>query len=219
MPFTTTQFLDVFRQYNEAVWPAQWLLAAMAVAAIVLAVRGSDRAGQAAMIILAVLWMWMGIVYHLMFFATINKGATAFGALFIIEALLLLQLVVGGQVQLRLRRNLDGVVGVLLALYAIAIYPAIGLALGHRYPSAPTFGLPCPTTIFTLGLLLWVNKAPMRLLIIPGIWTLIGSTAAWQMGMLEDYGLLIAGILAIGLILSRSSRLRTSVVPAHEARS
>jgi len=28
-----------------------------------------------------------------------------------------------------------------------SIYPAVGFPLGHRYPSWPTFGVPCPTTI------------------------------------------------------------------------
>ena len=204
MPFTTTQFIDVFRQYNVAVWPVQWALTALAVLAALLALRGKNRSGRVAAILLALLWMWMGVAYHLMFFAKINKAAVVFGALFIMEGLMLLQ--VGGvrRVIFRPHSNLGGAVGLLLMLYALAIYPVIGRAVGHHYPAAPTFGLPCPTTIFTFGLLLWVDgRVPVRLLVIPTLWTLIGSAAAWSMGMVEDYGLLIAGVVSTSLILYR----------------
>lgn len=39
-----------------------------------------------------------------------------------------------------------GMTGSLLMLYAMMIYPALGYFLGHVYPKAPTFGVPCPTT-------------------------------------------------------------------------
>lgn len=46
--------------------------------------------------------------------------------------------------------------------------PSLGVAIGHTYPAQPTFGLPCPTTIFTFGLLLWVRPpVPWSLLVIP----------------------------------------------------
>ena len=212
MPFTTSQFLDVFRQYNEAVWPAQWLLNALALLTAVLVVIGTRRANRAATIILAAFWIWMGVAYHLVFFARINRAATAFGVLFVIEGLMLLQLAFGGrQINFRPRWNLDGALGLLLVLYALVLYPALGFALGRRYPATPTFGLPCPTTIYTFGVLLWVEgRAPMRLLVIPAVWTLIGFTAARSMGIAEDYGLLIAGIASTAVILYRD---RHSLAP------
>ncbi|WP_414541485.1 DUF6064 family protein [Nostoc sp. CCY0012] len=30
------------------------------------------------------------------------------------------------------------------------MYPLIGYALGRIFPTSPTFGVPCPTTIFTV---------------------------------------------------------------------
>ncbi|MBK9104686.1 MAG: hypothetical protein IPL92_08965 [Saprospiraceae bacterium] len=57
IPFTADQFLDVFRQYNEAVFPVQFLLVLVAVAALYLTIRPSvvsDRwiSGIAALITL-----------------------------------------------------------------------------------------------------------------------------------------------------------------------
>ena len=90
-------------------------------------------------------------------------------------------------------------------LYALLIYPVLGSMLGHVYPQSPTFGLPCPTTIFTFGILLWTDKqVPIPVLIIPFLWSIIGFTAALSLGITEDTGLLIAGVVSTLLIVLRN---------------
>lgn len=93
----------------------------------------------------------------------------------------------------------------LLIAYAMIVYPVIGTVLGHGYPSSPSFGVaPCPTTIFTFGLLLCTNaRVPKSLLVIPLIWSLIGFYAAVSLGIREDIGLLLAGLVCAGLIFWR----------------
>ncbi|HKB86940.1 MAG TPA: DUF6064 family protein, partial [Ignavibacteriaceae bacterium] len=62
---------------------------------------------------------------------------------------------------------------------------------------------PCPTTIFTFGILLWTTKKiPGYVLIIPLIWAALGISAALQLGIKEDLGLFAAGILSAGLIFT-----------------
>jgi len=39
---------------------------------------------------LRLLWIWRGLVYHTLFFATVNKSAFVFGAAFIVQGLLIL---------------------------------------------------------------------------------------------------------------------------------
>ncbi len=76
------------------------------------------------------------------------------------------------------------------------MYPLLSTLIGHRYPEAPTFGLPCPTTIFTLGLLSWTRPSvPWPLTIVPIGWAIIGSSAAVRLGMWEDLGLGIGAML------------------------
>lgn len=42
-----------------------------------------------------------------------------------------------------------------LVAYAMVIHPVIGILVGHTWPAMPMLGIaPCPTTIFTIGLLL-----------------------------------------------------------------
>ena len=53
-------------------------------------------------------------------------------------------------------------------IFAVLIYPARTYLMGHRYPAFPTFGLPCPTTLFTIGLLVFLVKPyPRSVLMVP----------------------------------------------------
>ena len=105
-------------------------------------------------------------------------------------------------------------------VYALIVYPALGYWFGHRYPAAPTFGLPCPTTIFTLGMLLWTDRrVPLYLLPMPLVWSFIGIWAAVSLGMTEDFRLLPAGLIgALLIILRDNSMLRGSRIKNHPDR-
>ena len=197
IPFTIDQFLDVFRRYNEAVWPAQWVLVLLAAATVVAALR-MRRPTRIPLLLLSVLWLWMGIVYHFVFFRSINPAAALFGALFVIQAALLMWLASRKPVRhFTLRRDSAGVLGVSMIVFALIIYPLLGSILGHRYPYAPTFGLPCPTTVFTFGLLLLARPAvPRSAFIIPVLWSAVATSAALQLGMMEDLSLPVVAIIA-----------------------
>ena len=89
-PFTMEQFFGVFAQYNTTVWPTQVLIYLLALVALFLAIRKTSYADRTISAILALFWLWMGVVYHLIFFTAINPLAYAFGGLFILQGLLLL---------------------------------------------------------------------------------------------------------------------------------
>jgi uncharacterized protein DUF6064 len=216
LPFTVDQFFDVFRRYNDAVWPAQWVLVALALIAIAGAVRATARAARIVSASLACLWLWMAFAYHIAFFSKINPMAPVFGALFLVQGLLLLPL--GGHKELVFepRRDLAGVMGALLVIYALVIYPALGFVLGRRYPALPTFGLPCPTTIFTLGLLLWARPAATRrIVVIPLLWAAIATAAALRLGVREDLGLTVAALIVVGVLLRAARNAHLSLSSAH----
>src|SRR5687768_15620762 len=92
MPFTAGEFFEVFRRYNEAVWPLQLLLAAAGLVVAILALRSHPRTGRIAMLVMALLWVWMGVVYHFAFFRHINPAASLFGAGFLVQAALFIWL-------------------------------------------------------------------------------------------------------------------------------
>ncbi|HET9384792.1 MAG TPA: DUF6064 family protein, partial [Gemmatimonadales bacterium] len=91
-----------------------------------------------------------------------------------------------------------------LIVYSMA-YPAIN-ALDHRsLLRIPTFGLPCPTTIFTAGVLMLATPRCWSISVIPVIWSAIGGSAAFLLGVYADLALPIAGIA-----LATSSVRRTT---------
>lgn len=202
LPFTVTQFFDVFGPYNLAVWPLQVVLFGLAVVAVAWVVFAHRSAGVGVSIILAVLWAWLGFAYHLNFFVSINPLAYAFAALSVVGALMFLwHGVVRRKLVFRLRRDATSLIGVLLMVFALVLYPAWSRYAGHHYPAIPTFGLPCPTTIFTIGLLaLLVRPYPRAILAIPVIWSFIGGQAAFLLNVPQDIGLLFAGAIGIWLI-------------------
>jgi hypothetical protein len=89
LPFTQEQFLQVFARYNEALWPLQWVAWLLGAYACMLVLRSGAGSARAVPAVLALLWLWTGVVYHGLFFAAINRAALLFAALFVLQGLLL----------------------------------------------------------------------------------------------------------------------------------
>lgn len=206
LPFTEREFLAVFQQYNETVWPIQVILYLIGWTAVGLAWSSRRFASRTVGLLLGGLWLWMGVAYHLWWFSRINPAAYVFAVLFIVQGILFLHAAAQNRLEIHPRFDLFGALGAALIVYALLVYPLLNMLLGHAYPESPTFGLPCPTTIFTFGMLLWTKNLPRRLLVVPALWTLIGGTAVFFLGMWEDLGLLVAGLLAVPLLVGRHSR-------------
>jgi len=211
MPFTVEQFFDVFEAYNTAIWPAQIVAYVLGVVAVLFAVHESDKGSRIAAGIIALFWIWMGVVYHIMYFVAINPAARIFGAVFILQGLLVaLAGCVFGGLRFRFTARPIPITGALFVLYAMVLYPLLGYVFGHSYPRCPVFGVtPCPATIFTFGLFLWASRpVPIYVLIIPFLWSLVGLSAAVHLQVPQDYGLGIAGVLGTALILWRNRKLK-----------
>ena len=208
LPFTREVFVALFADYNEAMWPAR--LAAPLIGAGIAAhafrhARHGDRWSAAG---LALMWLWTGIAYHAVYFSRINPLATAFGALFVAQGVLLLRaamqtdrLVFGSP------RGPAAGVGWALVAYALVGYPLVGLMSGQSAAELPSFGItPCPVVLFTIGMLLLTTApVPRALLAIPWLWSLIGGSAAFVLAMPQDWPLAL-GLVTIPWILLRDHR-------------
>lgn len=204
MPFTIKEFLAVFGWYNLDVWPAQVFMIFLAVIMVILIQRGKPTPSRLVNLMLGAFWIWMGLVYHILYFSEINKAAYIFGLLFIIQGMLFgYQALVHWQGILYGRPStLRTIAGWVFIVYALLLYPLLSVVFGHTYPEMPTFGLPCPTTIFTFGLLMFsVSRIPRYLLLIPFLWSLVGFSAAMSLGILEDTGLVVAGVAGSALLI------------------
>lgn len=201
LPFTAEQFFGVFRAYNTTLWPVQMFLLALAGLAVVLVMWPRSWSGVGVSAILALLWGWMGLAYHLAFFTAISPPAYAFAAVFVAGALVFLrQGVVRRRLEFRWQADARGVTALLLVLYALVVYPAWSHFAGRPYLETPTFGLPCPTTIFTMGLLAClVGPYPRSVFVVPVLWSLVGVQAAFLLSVPQDLGL--AAVAVVGLVL------------------
>lgn len=199
-PFTSDEFLRVFVIYNAAIWPAQvvgYLLGLMAVGAVFS--RGA-LATRLAFTALAGMWLWNGLVYHLLFFSVINPAAIVFAGLFALQGVVLLASAASpAAVRFELRSDTRTAFGLAALGYALAVYPLLGILAGHGLMAGPAFAVtPCPTTIFTIGLLLLARGKWLRWIsAIPILWSLVGLAAVLQLGILEDAGLPVSGALLL----------------------
>lgn len=210
VPFSIEEFLGVFRAYNLGVWPAQIGLYGLGLSIVGFALVGTRRVRRWGVAVgLAVLWAWMGAVYHLNFFVGINPAARGFGALFLAQAAVwIVWAWRTPTLDFRPLSSTRRVVGGGLLAYAFCIYPLLNVVLGHSYPEMPTFGLPCPTTIATFGLLCWATpRPPWSVWAIPLAWAFIGTSAAFILGIPEDAGLAAAATLAVAMHLSPQGKV------------
>ena len=83
--------------------------------------------------------------------------------------------------------------------------PGINAVQHSSVSRIPAFGVPCPTTIFTAGVLMLATPRSWRLSIIPVMWSVIGGSAANLLGVRADYALPIAGIALAIFSMQRSS--------------
>jgi hypothetical protein len=194
LPFTRDQFFDLFVAYNDALWPAVvalWIGSTVIVARRLSAPRQHDRWVSA---FLAGHWAWSALAYHVAFFTSINPAAWLFAALFLGQAVLFFRV---GVVQRRLSFAPWGSAWAPLAWGLIAYslaYPFINAIDHHSLLRSPTFGLPCPTTIFTAGVLMLATPRCWSLSMVPVIWAAIGGSATFLLGVYADVALPIAGV-------------------------
>ena len=210
LPFTTADFLGVFESYNEGVWPLQPVFNILAASIVYLLIKKKDSE-RIIFSILAFFWIWMGLVYHLIFFTAINPAAWIFGFLFIAQGVIFIVYgVFKDNMPLSFEWDVSGITGMVFILYALVIYPVLGIFTGHAYPQSPTFGVPCPTTIFTFGVLLFSQRRlPWYAMTIPFLWSLIGFSAAVSLSVWEDIGLVVAGVVSALIVLFLKQKKET----------
>jgi Family of unknown function (DUF6064) len=210
-PFTIEQFLGVFVSYNAAIWPAQIVAYFLGVLVVTALWLKRPLASRLILSVLALMWTWNGIGYQFLFFTTINPAAKLFAGFFVLQALLFAGCAVAAHsVWFRIERDFRSVAGIAFIIYALLIYPILGIWAGHGLMAGPMFGVaPCPTTIFTIGLLLLARgRWVVWLSIIPILWSVVGLAAALQLGIPEDLALPVAGFVLVIVLAVAALRAR-----------
>lgn len=206
LPFSRTEFLQVFATYNTAIWPLQIAAAGLGLLAITLLFWRPNWADRAIAAILCIFWSEMALGYHWMYFSAINDAAFVFGALFALAALVfLVEGVIRDRMDFAIIPGFRAWLAAACVTYSFVVYPLLGLLVTHPYPETPLFGVaPCPTTIFTLGLLLLVSHPrPWMPALIPLLWGVVGGSASFLLDVPQDFGLIAAAILWVVASLIR----------------
>jgi hypothetical protein len=209
-------FFSTLQSYNETFLPMTIFTFLLGVFIVYLAVRKSKNSGKIISVLLSFLWIWSGAVFFIVYYGPIDAeflGLTLPGVwylggiLFLIQSFLFLYFgVVKSSLSFEFNAGLSSIVGALLIVYAMVIYPLIGFLTGYSYPRYPIFGTaPCPLTIFSIGLLLWSDrKMPLVIVVIPFIWALMGIMPVLALNIWADIGEVFSGIIGLSTILYRN---------------
>jgi len=159
---------------------------------------------------LGILWIWIGVAYHLAFFTVINKAAFIFGGIFILQGIFILFSTFSKNGFIfKFNFKTKDYLGYFLILYGLIIYPIISYLIEGSFEKTIVMGLPCPSTIATFGFFILIsNKFPKYLLIIPSLWAIVGLSAAINIGVFQDIMILISAIIA-DIILIRKNHVRS----------
>jgi len=209
-PFTMQEFLTLIADNNARFWPVALIAYALGIAAVVLLLRRARFASAFAAAVLALYWLWAGVVFNGFAFSRLWPGAVGVAVLFVIQAVLLAVTGVWKrQLRFSVTTDVTGVVGGLAILYATVGYPAVAALMGRGYPQSLLLGLtPCPTVVLALGWLLWsCRPLPKALLVIPVLIALAMGGMAASLGIVEDFGLVITAVVAAGLLLARDRKV------------
>ena len=205
VPFTFEEFLEMLERFNNDWWPLHLIMYALAIAAIYFAIRKTSYSGKIVTAILAFFWIWVGTVFNMLYFSKLYQMAYLFVVLYILEGIILAWVgIFRKNLTFSVRADLFGLTGGIMIIYALIGYPLVGYATGRGFLHLLYSGMmPCPTAIFTLGILLWSDKPMPKIVpVIPVIYALSGFVPA-KLGVVEDVGLVVAGVVTAILLVYR----------------
>ena len=200
--FSARTYYRMFELYHREIWPAQIVALAAVVMIVVVLVRPIKHRDKVVAVTLGVAWLWAGVMFHMRRYASINWAATYFGALFVVQAILLLVAPIT-----RPRSDLDVSPGrrAAVAFLAAVVLPAIvGVVTERTWRQVEVFGLtPDATAIATVALLAFAAERRSFLLVAPLMWCVIGGATLWALDSGEAWLSIIAAIVAVASLIRR----------------
>lgn len=182
--FSPQTYYRLFERYNADLWPAHLLALALGASPLILFFRDGDRARPWIVAILAAGWVAVAWFYFWTRYASIHLAAAYFALAFVVESLLLLGVGLShGSFILARAGRWRQRTGLGIFLFALGVYPILGLALGRNWTQAEVIGLaPDPTALATLGVLLLTGPRTFWVLApIPILWCLVSGATLWAM--------------------------------------
>jgi hypothetical protein len=207
LSFSVNELYRMYAAYNGALGVWQFIMYVPMIVLAGFAFVGKERMNAWISLFLGALWIWVGVVFHFLFYSDILAAANYYSLGFVLQGLLIIwEGIKEKNLWFGYRGGYCAVTGLLFVLYALIGYPLIGMWLGQEYPRLAVLLFPVPVTIFTFGMLLWTYKrVPEYLLIIPIVWSIVGTTLA-TLGLYQDLGLLASGVIS-AVMIHRHNRI------------
>lgn len=208
MLFSPRVYYRLFELHNADVWPMQILTLIFGVVLLVLLARRHAQWSTLALAGLGMIWIWVGLSYLWMSYATINWAAVYLVPLFVLEGLLLIWIGIRNrQMSWSAGTSAAHISVVLLAFFAICIYPLIAGLMGRSWYSAEIFGIaPDPTAIATLALLIPIrSKIAWLAFTVALVWCLVSGLTLWTMN--SDDFIILASCICAAIVVALLSRL------------
>lgn len=182
--FSPRVYYRLFESLNTE-WGIVVMAALLAgVIAAVLAIRHGHRGNRVILVLLALIWGWVGYGFLWQYYQPINWAVPYVLPFFVLQSVLF---VVSALRRLPLRFGWRGdfssLVGVVLIGGALLAYPFAGMLEGRELVQAELFGsAPDPTALGTLGFVL-MSRGTWRwlLLPVPLIWCVLAAGTLWVM--------------------------------------
>jgi len=206
LPFSAETLLSILEHYNRGIWPLQLVGLLLALAAAGLAFSGWRAAARAVAVLLAAMWIWVGVAFLGGALAPYHFAAPALAGVFVAQGVMLLfTLGLLGWHQLAWQRDATGWLALVVIAWAVAGQPALeALATGAGAAGLQYAGsAPTPTMLLTLGLLLLARpRPPLVLALIPALWALATAYLAWELALPMQYIPAALGIATFAVLLA-----------------
>jgi len=202
-PITSEQFFSAFEKYNHSIFPIQIILFLLSICALILIGSKIKQKDKIVAGFLAILWLWMGIGYHIAFYSGINNFAYGYSLLFIFQGLFLSwEGVLLYNLKFVFKNTIQAWFGYFFIFCGLILYPLVEYLLQPGLSRTISVGLPSPTIILTFGFFLLCDKKFSKyLLIVPSLWAVIGISTALKLGIYQDFMLILTTIIADVMLL------------------
>lgn len=206
-----SDFFNACEAYNTQFWYMIIITYILGVAAIILSIKKISSSDKIISGILSFLWFWSGLVFLLIFLFPIEPMMFGSSVIFwVVQGVLFLYFgIIKEKLSFKTELNNYSIVGAIFIIYALVLYPIIGILSGRSYLQTPYFGTACcPVTIFTFGIFLLTDKkVPIYMIVIPFIWALMGFLAVFMCLVWADIGEVITGIVGLILLVTKNKKI------------
>lgn len=153
VPYTKEVLDAIIYEYQEIFWPVQWGFLLLALLVVYFFWKDAHKYSAVITSILAFFWIWVGAVYEMGYYTSINWIGSYVGALFILQGLLLGWFGIYKKEVIFVKNSFS----LVLALTLILAYPLVQLLSGIHYFEVSIVGMLPDITVVFLLILLWMN--------------------------------------------------------------